>query len=264
MSDQSPATSQIGLHPSPSTSQPEAPSPINPLEMHCYLTEGLENAVHRRFIDSRSFSGAVRSQRNALTASNGGQYLVFSPVTEPQFAKIDQLRDRHYRRLRFMYLTEAQTLVVKLMLSSIHELATSEFCRMLWKKAASIEKGLDWDLIGLGGSTYKGKFGIKEANSVFRPRSSRPRRANWPTLVVESGVSEMVERLRVDAKWWLMNSWGEVNIVLVFSINEENKEILIEQWEMALPEDPAGTCSQSENATMLPKCISTFNLTLED
>ena len=59
-----------------------------------------------------------------------------------------------------------------------------------------------------------------------------------------------------------MNSSGEVNIVLVFSINEKNNEILIEQWEMALPEDHADTRSESENATRFPKCISTFNLTL--
>ena len=108
MSDQSPATLQIGLHASLSTSQPgasvyptpsisqassQAPSPSSPLDMHYYLPEGLEDAVHRIFIDNRSFAGAVRSQRNALRASNGGQYLVFSPVTESQLAKIEQIRD---------------------------------------------------------------------------------------------------------------------------------------------------------------------------
>ncbi|CUS15112.1 unnamed protein product, partial [Tuber aestivum] len=178
------------------------------------------------------FAGAVKSQTNALRIRNGGQYLVFSPVSEEQLAKIERLRDANYKQLHFLYVNQAQTLVAKLMLSGIHEVATSEFGRMLWKKTASMGDDLDEDLLDMRGTRYKGVSSSKEADSAFRPQSSRPHKTNWPTVVVESGVSETLERLRVDAKWWLYNSSGDVRIVLLFSIKEVGQEILIEQWEL--------------------------------
>lgn len=276
MSDQSPATPQIGPQTSPSTSQPcasvyptppisqatsEASSPSSPQDIHYFLNEGLEDALRRRFKDNGSFSGAVESQRKEMRAGKGRQYMVFSPVSEAQLAKIEELRDEDYKSIRFMYLTQPQTLIAKVMLSKIHGVTMNEFCRMLWEKAASIGKGLDRDLMDIGGTTFGGKFTSKEADAAFQPRSSRPGKASWPTLVVECGKSEAIRRLRVDAKWWLLNSAGQVNIVLVFSINEESKQIIVEQWEMAPHEDPADTSSHSEDATMVPKCISTFTVT---
>ena len=252
--------------------------------MHYYLTEGLEDAVHREFVDNRSFAGAVKSQTTALSIRTGGQYLVFSPVTETQLAKIEELRDTRYKQLRFFYLYQPQTLVVRLMLGPTHQLASSEFGRMLWKKTASIGPGLDKDLKDMRSTTYKwipadkeastikaaltskkgSTFGSKEADSAFRPKSTRPNKEDWPTLAIEFGVSKKLPRLRVDAKWWLSSSSGKVNIVLIFSINEENKTVLIEQWEICSTENLTTTHSRSKDFIEIPKCRTSFTIAWAD
>jgi len=270
--DQSPATSQIGLHPSPSTSQPsvyptppisqsssQVPSPSRPRDMHYYLTEGLAGAVHRKFVDNRTFAGAIKAQMNALKKIRNGQYLIFSSVTESQLAEIQRLRDTRYKGLRFFYLNEPETLIVKPMtIGGIHEQATSQFARMLLKKAARIGPQLEEDLIDMRGTTYSGSEGRKEADSAFRPESSRPTRAHWPTLVVETGVSQSLGQLQGAARWWLTDSRGNVNIVLLFSIDEENRKILIEQWEGSRP--AVTTRSQSNNPTVTPIRTGFFDI----
>jgi len=270
--DQSPATSQIGLHPSPSTSEPgvyptppisqsssQVPSPSRSRDMHYYLTVGLAGAVHRKFVDNRTFAGAIKAQTNALKKIRNGQYLIFSSVTESQLAKIERLRDTRYRSLRFFYLNEPETLIVKPMtIGGIHEEATDQFALMLKEKVARIGPRLAKDLRNMKGTTYTGSSGRKEADSAFRPRGSRPTRAHWPTLVVETGVSQSLDQLQGAAKWWLCNSWGNVNIVLLFSIDEENRKILIEQWEGSRP--AVTTRSQSNNPTVTPIRTAFFDI----
>ncbi|KAG0638004.1 hypothetical protein HOY80DRAFT_1002110 [Tuber brumale] len=121
--------------------------------MHYYLTEGLQDAEHREYIDTHSFAGAVESQTKVAEATSGVKYVVFSPVSEEQLTKVDKLRDDRYKRLRLMYLEEQQTLIVKIMPGPIHEVATSRFAKMFDKKATLM--GLDDDdLDDMRGTRY--------------------------------------------------------------------------------------------------------------
>ena len=198
--------------------------------------------VRRQFKDNRSFAGAVKSQMNPKRACNGGQYIVFSPVSEEQLTKIERLRDASYKQLRFMYLIDKQALIVK-MLGETHELAASQFTRFLWRKAASVRPGLDDELVDIRTTTFTGRLHKKEGDSAYKPLSTRAKKGSWPTLVLEVGVSEKIGKLQLDAKWWLENSSTQVNTVLVFAITEETQVILIEQWEMVSAASPAGTRS---------------------
>jgi len=199
--------------------------------MHYYLTEGLQEAAQREYIDNHSFAEAVESQINLVKAGNGGKYMVFSRVSKDELTKIDQIRDAKYKSLRFLYHAHQQTLVVKIMPDPKHELASSVFASLLWEKITPIS--LRRELVDMRGTRYDGLAGFsKEAHSAFKPKSSRPRGTDWPTLVIETGVPETLDRLRVDAHWWLTNSLGAVKIVLLFSITEVDHTILIEKWAM--------------------------------
>jgi len=231
---------QAIFYPTPSTSgvtsraisqdPSRAPSPSAPIDMQYYLTEGLKDAEHRKYIDNRSFAGAVKSQTRAAEAGSGGKYVVFTSVSEEQLTTIDKLRNDHYKRLRFMYLEQQQTLIVKIMAGELHEVVHRKFECMLNEKAARM--GLPDDLGLIGGARHKGNSSRKEPDSCYIPRSRvLAGGTRWPTLAVESGVSQTIERLRVDANWWIMNSSGAVNIVLVFSVKKADRIIDIEQWE---------------------------------
>ena len=71
----------------------------------------------------------------------------------------------------------------------------------------------------------------KEGDSAFKPLSIRPHKADWPTIVLESGWSESLTKLREDAHRWLEHSRGDVKIVLLFSIGRTARTIIIEKWE---------------------------------
>src|SRR4051794_32051498 len=91
--------------------------------------------------------------------------------------------------------------------------------------------GLRWELSSLGATTFKTLRVSKEGDSAFKPLSMRPRKADWPTIVLESGWSESLTRLRRDAHIWLENSGGDVKIVLLFSIGRTVRTMMIEKWE---------------------------------
>ena len=81
-------------------------------------------------------------------------------------------------------------------------------------------------------TTYQGIDCGKEPDCAFRPLSFRPYETDWPTLVVECGVSQSLRDLRRDSSWWFTNSAAEVKNVLLFSVSEMKRKIPIEQWEM--------------------------------
>nr|XP_001389465.2 hypothetical protein ANI_1_2980014 [Aspergillus niger CBS 513.88] len=54
----------------------------------------------------------------------------------------------------------------------------------------------------------------------------------WPTLVIETGVSESLAKLRRDATWWFQNSSGDTRIVLLLSIDSGSRTLRIEKWQL--------------------------------
>ena len=84
------------------------------------------------------------------------------------------------------------------------------------------------DLVSLGATRFCGPNSRKEGYAVFKP-STLKNEDDWPTLVFECGLSESLRRLRIDAAWWLKNSGGNVNIVVVISIKEAETQIQIEK-----------------------------------
>ncbi|KAJ5362444.1 hypothetical protein N7541_003288 [Penicillium brevicompactum] len=84
-------------------------------------------------------------------------------------------------------------------------------------------------------TTYSSGSGSgKQADDSFVPRSRLPHGltpGGWPTVVVETGVSESLPKLREDAVGWFPMSEGRVRIVLLISIRPTN--IVIEERQLA-------------------------------
>jgi hypothetical protein len=53
----------------------------------------------------------------------------------------------------------------------------------------------------------------------------------WPSFVIEVGVSESLAMLRSDAAFWITKSDGRTRIVIVLSINQRRQQFSIERWE---------------------------------
>jgi hypothetical protein len=112
-----------------------------------------------------------------------------------------------------------------------HERSHRKFSQKLTIRAAQM--GLEDEFDDIGGTKFKTPRVSKEGDSAFKPLSIRPRDADWPTIVLESGWSESLKRLRQDARIWLEESRGDVKIVLLFSIGRRARAgtMIIEKWE---------------------------------
>ena len=208
------------------------PSPQDraPLGANYYLTEGLEGVEAQHYHGTQSFMTAIKSQADQLRSGDAGQYAVFSQVTQHQFADLERFRDTNCKSLRFLYYEKEETLIVKIMAGPAHEVTCARFQFLLNTKVAAM--GLGNELCDMRTTKYQGKGSGKQPDCAFQPRSPRPDITDWPTLVVECGVSQSLKSLRGDSHWWFTNSEGKVKTILLFSVLEKKRKIYIEQWEM--------------------------------
>jgi hypothetical protein len=110
-----------------------------------------------------------------------------------------------------------------------YEAAHRKFSDKLVIRAAGM--GLEEEFFNLGATKFQTPRVSKEGDSAFKPLSIRPREIDWPIIVVESGWSESLTKLRRDARLWLENSRGEVKIVLLLSIDRTARTMITEKWE---------------------------------
>jgi hypothetical protein len=184
-------------------------------------SEGLEGVPVRTFITINNMQEAIDLEK--LEASKASPYLIFRLVTTDDLLNIERARE-----------------------------------------SGKIDRGVrmthyvDWDILilkffDLGATTFKTPRVSKEGDSTFKPLSIRPREADWPTIVLESGWSESLTRLRRDAHIWLDNSGGDVKIVLLFSIGRTARTMIIEKWEnRPVPANRPATRSMTRAAANPP------------
>lgn len=84
------------------------------------------------------------------------------------------------------------------------------------------------DLWGVGAGRFDSSLSSKEGDSSFK-LASRDKETDWPTIAIKAGLSESLAKLKTDANWWLVNSGGEVMIVVIISITLADKNLRIEK-----------------------------------
>ncbi|RHZ52843.1 uncharacterized protein CDV56_107084 [Aspergillus thermomutatus] len=83
--------------------------------------------------------------------------------------------------------------------------------------------------------------------SRLPPRGEPP---NWPTPVIESGISE--SKLREDAKWWFQNSHGAVRTVITLNSYRTRKTIILEKWQLSHAGQPVTTAMAQTLDRLIP------------
>ncbi|KAJ5185740.1 hypothetical protein N7491_006392 [Penicillium cf. griseofulvum] len=170
------------------------------------------------------------------------QWLVVLGLSQ---SAIRRLNENHkcLEGIEYRFAWEGQAGLIKIVHSFDHDSVTDGLTRVM-----------DLYLIRMGlvsitsrkwvvNTTYKPTANKgKEADQGFLPPSRLPPTTGsppgWPTLTIETGLSESLSQLRQDARWWLSNSLGEVRIVLVISISKQKDRVFIEMWQLAPPNSP--------------------------
>ena len=120
--------------------------------------------------------------------------------------------------------------------------------------------GRPWDSIGSFGGR---RFDIhnvrsKEGHEALVP-ATRGKRPAWPSVMLEVGYSEALDFLRLDAKWWLINSAGKTRFVMIFQIMTGPFALHIECWAMVTSDDR----QTIQAVAQTPACVQIFDIDAE-
>jgi hypothetical protein len=195
-------------------------------------TAGLEDITIQPFVGIANMRRIIKCQSEKLQKGNSDQqYLVFARVSVDDLAKIDRALDSIGMHTRMTHYTDIDLLIVKLP-SAEHEAAPLNLTIGVVEKLVMMGMPAN-EFHAVGATRIRGRNSSKEADSAYRPYSFRPNKTDWPTIVFEAGLSESLSRLRSDARWWLMESGGDVKTVIIISVKRAQSMIRIEKWELA-------------------------------
>ena len=109
-----------------------------------------------------------------------------------------------------------------------------------------------------GNRFYVSDVRSKEGYQAIAP-VTRGEWAAWPSVVMEVGSSEALEFLRLDAKWWLINSAGNTRFVMLVQLLTEPFAIHIECWAIVASDDR----QTIQGVTQTPACVQLFDIDAE-
>jgi hypothetical protein len=133
-----------------------------------------------------------------------------------------------------------------------------------------LDRGLDFDAASMGlrrefVSIGSATFMVRDANgnitsegegdSCRKPRSMRTNKHQCPTLVIEAGWSQTLQKLREKARWWFDKSNRGVKIILLVKSSPSSNHIRIEKWKLAPATSRQGAATTRAATAMTPQCV---------
>ena len=129
----------------------------------------------------------------------------------------------------------------------------------LYGDALSI--GLGREFVSIGSTTFIDKdvngniTSEGEGDSCRKPKSMRTNKHQYPTLVIEAGWSQTLQKLQEKARWWFDMSKGDVKIIILVKSSPGSNHIRIEKWKLAPATSREGATTTRAAATMTPRCV---------
>ncbi|KAJ5888509.1 hypothetical protein N7495_008550 [Penicillium taxi] len=122
---------------------------------------------------------------------------------------------------KITYSQDTHEMIVKCT-GKAHAAIANSFNDEIIKQVAAMSLPLADSLLSTGDGRCRGNVISKDPDYSVRPKSqSLPpsRSTDWPSIVVEVGVSEKLPQSMKDATFWLSNSNNDVKMVIVVSID---------------------------------------------
>ncbi|KAJ5594259.1 uncharacterized protein N7459_000467 [Penicillium hispanicum] len=180
---------------------------------------------------TKQFLETVKMETTHQEESEASEWVLFTKVDERAFSRDFLNSDNNIlQRCWNSYDSSQHLLLVKMTVSRAHETAARVFERLFFYCLKPM--GLDNCLRTFGSATCKAENGsAKQPDCQFLPkRLPRARTKKWPSLVVETGFSESPSKLMSDARFWLSQSNGDVQMVITIKINQSSPHIVLESW----------------------------------
>ncbi|KIH86505.1 hypothetical protein SPBR_08623 [Sporothrix brasiliensis 5110] len=193
--------------------------------------------------------------------------LVVGDVSPTNFRAIETERNRRGQKFRLFY-QPAWELVVVTVPTLVHSIMHT----MLYDTVRDALRGMNahagW--MSVGTTTFNATNGSSgQADAAGWPIDSR-NADDWPTLVVEAGVSQTLRLSLLQAKmrWWfdVATSNHQVKVVVLVMLDAAREAICIEKWvKTQKPGRPGATTTRQATCSGLaapqPVCAQTIDIT---
>jgi hypothetical protein len=213
--------------------------------------EGLEGSRIIHYSRLQAFSQALQELKTALSdGKTTNQFLIVRGVDEKTMNHIEKCS---YKGVRCEWHEDLQLLIVKVP-TGAHEAATGEFSAIIIEAVGPGLMGLNrHERSVLNSTTFRAPSGTprKEPDWAMKTRIVRPNSEDFPTIVVETGFSESLARLRNDARLWFSISNNAIQIVILIAIKAARREIIFEMWTVAAV--PAGRRTTRHTPAQVPQ-----------
>ena len=166
----------------------------------------------------------------------GTEFLVFQKVTKADLVNIEG--SRRNLPIRIMYDSWMELLIVKLMAGKAHDWIGTLFAYLLLEKVRN-RCGDMFALCHMGAFRCVSDSGReKEPDAALVPMNRRCE-VDWPSCVIEVGVSERLAALQSDAHFWIQHSGGLTRVVILIFENTQARILTIERWGHVPPVYPS-------------------------
>ncbi|PYI01623.1 hypothetical protein BO78DRAFT_273661, partial [Aspergillus sclerotiicarbonarius CBS 121057] len=211
------------------------------------------------FSNLRSLKRTIEAKLHSIEEGDENVHISVNNVTAADLDSIEKYRDRNRPSLRLTFFDDISTLIIKCP-SKMHDKACGNLGSAIFVK-----------LTGMGVSDYNEFYSLlsgrhetpswrKEGDGAWKNLDLRPSDDAWPHLVIEAGLAESLPRLRVDAKWWIENSKGEVQIVLIIQIKKQARRVLIEKYIPTKPSSGPMTRSRTAGRRIITQRVSEISI----
>ena len=142
------------------------------------------------------------------------------------------IEDREYKGVRYEWHGDLEVLIVKVP-TKVHETAAATFGSEIDFTARTMGlPQIERQLLGAGKCTAPGGTPSKEPDWSMVNANVRPSPDDFPTIVIEVGFSETLQKLRNDARLWFSMSSNDVQIVILIAVRAANNQIIFEKWAL--------------------------------
>ncbi|CAK7228505.1 hypothetical protein SCUCBS95973_006903 [Sporothrix curviconia] len=183
------------------------------------------------------FSGvdALFQRLAAVPVSSECDGIVVGHLSAKNFRAIEDERDRRGRHYRFFFLPEAACVIITIP-TGPHERAHAVMYQFVDR--AIQRMGLEsyqWDMIAASKFTGPGGASGEGDSSGGPPFTHDGSVRTWPTVVIQSGVTQTLPLLRVKARWWFAASNYHMKEVVLVKVHTATSKIQIEKWVTTVP-----------------------------
>lgn len=160
----------------------------------------------------------------------------FSDVSSHAFSRMEHEREARRRKFRFRRYYPSSRIAIIAIPTGPHEQLHAKLYMQFHKRL--VLAGVDDSWTTMAATRHEGKgggggSGSGEADSSGGPLPDRDGAVAWPTLVIEAGYSESMDRLLSDMRWWFSASNHDVKIVILtkFHRRQPQPHIILQRWE---------------------------------